>query len=119
MKESEIEKMLETICREEIEPPDHLVKAAKQKIKHNRLLNPVSWLTINMVIVLTFLINVLVAVLITVVLVLPGITWMSKVLCYLGSMMFFNVLTALVLLNREKVSEFFQELDYIVKYNQG
>lgn len=111
MKENEIEQMLGTICREKIEPPGLLVEVTKRKIKRSRLL--------DLVIFLSLLINTLVTVSIAVVLVLPGLGWANKVAWYLGSTMFFNVLTALLFFNREKVNEFFQELGYTVNNNES
>jgi tellurite resistance protein TehA-like permease len=108
MKENEIEQLLEKICREQIEPPEHLVAYTKQKLKRSRFL--------NVVIFISLFFNTLVTVSAAVVIFLPGLTWVDKILWYFGTTAFFNGLIVFILLNREKVTAFFREFIYAVNH---
>lgn len=108
MKENEIEQLLEKICREQINPPEHLVIYTKQKLKRNRFL--------NVIIFISLFFNVLLTVSADVVFFLPGLTWADKILWYFGTTAFFNGLIVLILLNREKVTAFFSVFIYAVNH---
>ena len=108
MNENEMEQLLEKFCRIEIEPPEYLVVNTKQRLKRSGFL--------KMVIFLSLFFNALVTVSVTAVVFLPGLGWAQKILWYFGSAAFFNGLIALVLLNREKITAFFRELNYAVNH---
>ncbi len=108
MKENEIEQLLEKICREQIEPPHHLVVSTKQELKGSRFL--------NLVIFISLFVNALVTVSAAVVVFLPGLTWVDKILWYFGTTAFFNGLMVLILLYREKVTAFIREFIYAVNH---
>jgi tellurite resistance protein TehA-like permease len=108
MKENEIEQLLEKICREQIQPPEHLVVYSKQRLKGSRFL--------DVVIFISLFFNALVTVSAAAVIFLPGLTWADKILWYFGTTAFFNGLIVLILLNREKVTAFFREFIYAVNH---
>lgn len=105
--ENEIEQLLEKICREQLEPPEHLVVYTKHRLKHSRFLNTVIFLSL--------LFNALVMTFFIVGFFLPGLTWPGKILWYFGSTTLFNGLIVLILLKREKLAAFFLELNYAVE----
>jgi hypothetical protein len=106
MNENEMDQLLEKFCRIQIEPPEHLVVYTRQKLKHSRFL--------TVLIFLSFFFNALVTVSVAAVLFWPGLGWAQRILWYFVSAAFFNGLIVLVLLNREKVTAFFRELNYAV-----
>jgi hypothetical protein len=108
MKENEIEQLLEKICREQIEPPEHLVVFTKQNLKRSRFL--------NVVIFISLFFNALVTVSTAAVVFLPGLTWADKILWYFGATTFLNGLIVLILLNRERVTAFFRDFIYTVNH---
>jgi len=108
MKENEIEQLLEKICREQIDPPGHLVVYTKQKLKGRGFL--------NVIIFISLFFNALLTVSTAVLVFLPGLTWANKIPWYFGTTAFFNGLIVLILLNREKVTAFFREFIYAVNH---
>ena len=110
MKENEIEQLLEKICREHIDPPEHLVAFTKHKLKRSRFL--------NVVIFFSLFFNALVTVSAAVVLFLPGLAWVDKIFWYFGTTAFFNGLIVFILLNQEKVTAFFREFIFTVNHSQ-
>jgi hypothetical protein len=108
MKENEIEQLLGKICREQIDPPEHLVVYTKQQLKASGFL--------NVIIFISLFFNALLTVSTAAVVFLPGLTWANKILWYFGTAAFFNGLIVLILLNREKVIAFFREFIYAVNH---
>jgi len=108
MKENEIDQLLEKICREQIDPPEHLVVYTKQKLKGGHFL--------DMIIFISLFFNALVTVFAAAVVFWPGLEWADKILWYFGTTVFFNGLIVLVLLNREKVNAFLREFIYAVNH---
>jgi hypothetical protein len=108
MKENEIEQLLGKICREQIDPPEHLVVYTKQQLKASGFL--------NVIIFISLFFNALLTVSTAAVVFLPGLTWANKILWYFGTAAFFNGLIVLILLNREKVTAFFREFIYAVNH---
>lgn len=108
MKENELEHLLETICREQIDPPEHLVANTKQRVKRNRLF--------NVVVFLSLLLNALVTIFTVGLIFWPGAALTNKILWYFGSTTVFNGLIILISLNQEKVTAFFSELTYAVNH---
>ncbi|MCP5106642.1 MAG: hypothetical protein GY950_24875 [bacterium] len=104
MNENEMEQLLESICREQVEPPEGLVVSTKQELTRSRLLSPVIFLSLFF--------NALVTVFVVVAIFLPGMGLLDKVAWYFGSALFFNGLIVLMLLNKEKVTAFFSEFTY-------
>jgi hypothetical protein len=106
MKKNELEQLLEKICQEQIEPPEHLVVCTRQRLKRSRFL--------NVVIFISLFFNVLVTVSVAAVIFLPGLAWTDKILWHFVSTSFFNGLIVFISLNREKVTAFFRELTLAV-----
>lgn len=106
MKENEIEQLLEKICQEQIDPPEHLVVYTKQKLKSSGFL--------NVIIFISLFFNALVTVSTAVLVFWPGLSWANKIPWCFGTTAFFNGLIVLVLLNKEKVIAFFREFIYAV-----
>lgn len=108
MKKNELEQLLEKICQEQIEPPEHLVVCIRQRLKRSRFL--------NVIIFISLFLNVLVTISPTAVVLLPGLAWTDKILWYFVSTTFFNGLIVLISLNREKVTAFFRQLTAAVNH---
>jgi hypothetical protein len=110
MKENEMEQLMEKICREQLEPPEHLTAYTKQKLKRSRFL--------NLGILISLFLNAVLTVFTTALVFAPGLDWLDKISWYIISTAFFNGLIILILLNKEKVTAFFSELTYAVNYEQ-
>lgn len=108
MKKNELEQLLEKICQEQIEPPEHLVVCTRQRLKRSRFL--------NVVIFISLFLNLMVTVSVAAVVLLPGLAWTDKILWHFVSSTFFNGLIVLIYLNREKVTAFFRQLNAAVNY---
>jgi hypothetical protein len=104
MKETDIDQILENICQEQIEPPEHLVVYTKQRLKRSPFL--------NLVMFISLFLNALVAIAAAAVLFWPGLGWATKIPLYFGITVFFDGLIVLILLYREKVTTFFREFTY-------
>ena len=110
MKENEFDKLLEKICREQIEPSSHLVVSTKQEIRRSPFLNLLIFLSLSL--------NALVMVVLGGVIVWPGLGWADRIPLFFGIATFFDGLIVLILLQREKVTAFFRELTFAVyRYN--
>jgi hypothetical protein len=104
MKEEKLEQLLEKICREQVQPPEYLVNAAKQRLKSNFLLKLVTSISLFL--------NALVMFAVTAVFFLPGISLTAKVAWYYMTAAASNALIVLIFLNREKVILFFDRLSH-------